>query len=258
MDVFKVDELKLYMGSEIKIADGIVLRSPTIGEIVDYGEESYFSMAQTICSTPSSLKVALDDKGYDYMQVKDFDLFIMLTRSLPQDVTAPILGDLDLSSLIPYETEYGEVILSSADRSVVINSVIYEILVTYIRKMHGFKKQVDKAGNEVTRQMLIKVARQDAKASQNKPYKSFLLPLISSLQGRQRYTKEYIRDMGIYEFTNQINRAQIIVQADAALHGSWSGMVDTKKIDKQVFDWMRDPQEDTNTKNKTILKEGAN
>ena len=133
MDVFKVDELKLYMGSEIKIADGIVLRCPTIGEIVDYGEESYFSMAQTICSTPSSLKVALDDKGYDYMQVKDFDLFIMLTRSLPQDVTAPILGDLDLSSLIPYETEYGEVILSSADRSIVINSVIYEILVTYIR-----------------------------------------------------------------------------------------------------------------------------
>ena len=53
MEGFQVDELKLYVRNEIKIAEGIILRTPTVGEIIDYGEQKYFSMAQTICATPS-------------------------------------------------------------------------------------------------------------------------------------------------------------------------------------------------------------
>ena len=64
--------------------------------------------------------------------------------------------------------------------------------------------------------------------------------------------------MGLYEFMNQINRVQIIIQADAALGGMYSGFVDTSKLDKTVLDWMRDISEDTYKNNKTILNEGAN
>jgi hypothetical protein len=149
-------------------------------------------------------------------------------------------------------------VLANQDETIIITEVVYNILVTYLRKMHGFKKQVDKAGNKTTHRVLLELAKQDEKMAANKPYKSFLLPLVSSLQGRQKYTKDYIRNMGIYEFFNQISRAQIIVQADAALAGSWSGMVDTKKIPKDVFDWMRDITDESSKNNKTILKEGGN
>ncbi len=262
MELFDVDELKLYFGDDIKIADGIVLKSPTIGQIVDYGEALYFSVMQTLCATPSSMKVQLADmkpKPLDWMKVTDWQLFVMLCPSFTPEQTHLVLGDLDLSQLKPYsmgETE--EVVLSNEDHTIVINEIIYNVLVTYLRKMHGFKKQVDKAGNSMTHKVLLNLARQDAKMDQNKPYKSFLLPLVSSLQGRQKYTKDYIRSMGIYEFMNQINRAQIIVQADAALQGSWSGMVDTKKIPKEVFDWMKDISDEQSKNNKSILKEGAN
>ena len=64
--------------------------------------------------------------------------------------------------------------------------------------------------------------------------------------------------MGLYEFMNQMNRVQIIVQADAALGGMYSGFVDTKKLDKTILDWTRDITEETNKNNKTILNEGAN
>ena len=64
--------------------------------------------------------------------------------------------------------------------------------------------------------------------------------------------------MVLYEFMNQINRVQIIVQADAALGGMYSGFVDTKKMDKTVLDWTRDISEESKTNNKTILNEGAN
>ena len=264
MEGYQVDELKLYLGSDIKIANGITLFQPTIGQIANYDEAEYFSIAQTICATPSSMKVTLDDMGLDYMQIEDFQLFMMLCQSLTPDKTKLLLGDLDLTKFKPYsDRETEEVFLANGEfdedgKPIVINEIIYEILTTYIRKMHGFKKQVDKAGNAITRKILIDDERKTAERNKDKPYKSFLVPLVSSLQGRQGYTKEHICNMGLYEFMNQINRVQIIVQADAALGGMYSGFVDTKKMDKTVLDWTRDIIEESSTKGKTILNEGAN
>lgn len=264
MEGYQVDELKLYLGSDIKIASGIILHQPTIGEIANYNEAEYFSMAQTLCATPSSMKVALDDMHLDYMKIDDFQLFHLLCQSLTPDKTRPLLGDLDLTKFKPYAGEVdGEVVLKNGEydengKPIQINLIIYQILTTYIRKMHNFKKQVDKAANEITRKVLIDDERKMALRNKDKPYKSFLMPLISSLQGRQGYTKEYICNMGLYEFMNQIARTQIIVQADAALGGMYSGFVDTKKMDKTVLDWTRDISEDTQKNNKTILNEGAN
>lgn len=264
MDGYKVDELKLYLGSDIKIANGITLYQPTIGEIANYNEAEYFSMAQTLCSTPSSMKVALDDMKLDYMRVEDFQLFMMLCQSLTPDKTKPLLGDLDLTKFKPYQRrDSEEVVLANGEvdengNPIIINGIIYDILTTYIRKMHGFKKQVDKAGNAITRKVLIDEDRKAAQRNKDKPYKSFLVPLVSSLQGRQGYTKDYICNMGLYEFMNQIARVQIIQQADAALSGMYSGFVDTKRMDKTVLDWTRDITEESKTNNKTILNEGAN
>ena len=51
MDGFQVDELKLYMSEDIKIANGIVLKCPKIRDVAEYGESAYFSMVQTLCAT---------------------------------------------------------------------------------------------------------------------------------------------------------------------------------------------------------------
>ena len=172
MDIIQVDELRLYFGDDIKIADGVVLRSPTVGQVVDYGEASYFSVMQTLCATPSSMKVQLADmkpKPLDWMKVTDWQLFTMLCPSFTPEQTHLVLGDLDLSQLKPYsmgDTE--EIVLSNDDHTIIINEIIYNVLVTYLRKMHGFKKQVDKAGNSMTHKVLLNLARQDAKMAANK------------------------------------------------------------------------------------------
>ena len=205
MDGFQVDELKLYLGSGIKIAAGITLYQPTIGEIASYNEAEYFSMAQTLCATPSSMKVALDDMKLDYMQVEDFQLFTMLCQSLPPDKTKPLLGDLDLTKFKPYAVkESNDVVWSNGEVDengcpIILNEVIYEILVTYIRKMHNFKKQVDKAGNAITRKVLIDEDRKAAQRNKDKPYKSFLKSVISSVKCRMGYNMDYVKNMGIYE-----------------------------------------------------------
>ena len=48
-----VDALFLYFGDDYAINDKIVLRQPTIGQIVDYGEAQYFSMVHTLSAIPS-------------------------------------------------------------------------------------------------------------------------------------------------------------------------------------------------------------
>lgn len=205
MEFFQVDELKLYMSEDIKIANGIVLKCPKIRDIAEYGEGAYFNMVQTLCATPSSMMVALDDMKLNYMKVKDFELFMMLAQSLKPETTRLLLGDLDLTKFKPRpvgETE--EVVLvydgtENDENPIVINSIIHEVLTTYIRKMHNFKKEVKRAGNEITRKQLIRLARQDAEIAKNKPRESFLRPVISAVKCRMGYEMSYIKNMGIFE-----------------------------------------------------------
>lgn len=258
MEGFQVDELKLYMSEDIKIANGIVLKCPKVKDIAEYGEREYFSMANTLCSTPSSMMVALDDMKLNYMKIKDFELFMMLVQSFRPETTYLLLGDLDLRKFKPHP--YGpteEVILVHEDtindeNPIIINSIIYEVLVTYIRRMHNFKKEVKKAGNEITRKQLIRLARQDAEIAKNKPHESFLRPVISAVKCRQGYSMDYIKQMGIFELMDDLTRLNIIVQADAALGGMYSGFVDTKKMDKTVLNWTRNIEDDTNDGGKKI------
>jgi hypothetical protein len=258
MGEFQVDELKLYMSEDIKIAHGIVLKCPKIKDVAEYGESAYFSMAQTLCATPSSMMVALDDMKLNYMKIKDFELFMMLTQSLKPEATHLLLGDLDLTKFKPRsygETE--EVILvyegtENDEEPIMISSIIYEVLVTYIRKMHGFKKEYRPAGNEHARRAIIRLARQDALVAKNKPHESFLRPVISAVKCRQGYSMDYIRDMGIFELMDDLSRLNIIVQADAALGGMYSGFVDTKKMDKTVLNWTRNIEDDVKDKGREI------
>lgn len=258
MDIFQVEELKLYMSEDIKIANGIVLKCPKIKDVAEYGESAYFSMVNTICATPSSMMVALDDMKLNYMKVKDFELFMMLCQSLKPEATYPILGDLDLTKFKPHQVgETEDVILVHEDTKndenpIVITPIIHEVLTTYIRKMHSLKKEVKKAGNEITRKQLIRLARQDAEMAKNKPRESFLRPVISAVKCRQGYSMDYIREMGIFELMDDLSRLNVIVQADAALGGMYSGMVDTKKMDKTVLNWTRNIVDDDNDKGKAI------
>ena len=260
MEGLQVDELKLYMSEDIKIANGIVLKCPKIRDVAEYGESAYFHMANTLCSTPSSMMVALDDMKLNYMKVKDFELFMMLCQSLKPEATYLLLGDLDLTKFKP--RPYGpteEVVLvyegtENDERPIVITPIIHEVLTAYIRKMHNFKKEVKKAGNEITRRKLILLARQDAEMAKNKPYESFLRPVISAVKCRMGYSMDYIREMGIFELMDDLSRLNIIVQADAALGGMYSGFVDTKKMDKTVLNWTRNIVDDDNDKGKAIAE----
>ena len=241
MDLLNVDELSLYFGDPYVINDYITVYQPTLNDIVEYGEKQYFSMVHTITAIPSDMKAQLYDLGIDWEEISDFELFMMLAPTLSVDTTRIVLGDIDLSKMKPYKNNQNDqIVLADKDTGIIIDMLIYERIVNYLRKVHGLKKKVEHAGNKYTKKILIEEDRRQIEQNKNKPYKSFLTPLVSSVKCRMGYTKDYIRNMGIVEFFDDVSRLQIIVNADALLHGAYGGMIDTKKINKAEFNWMKD------------------
>lgn len=251
-NAFEMDALQMFFGEPYVINDKIIIKQPKVKDIVKYGERAYYSMIHTIVAIPSDLKSQLDDMDLDYEQVSDFELFMLLSQSLTKDKTEVILGDLDLSRLKPYKNpQNDEIILADKENGIVIDRFIYERMATHIRNMHGLKKKVEKAKNAITKKVMIEEDRRNIERNKNKPYVSFLMPLISSVKARQGYTLDYIKNEGLIEFTDEVNRLQIIHNADALLSACYSGFCDTSKIDKKQLNWMRDLNENThqNTNN---------
>ena len=196
-----IDELFLYFGDDYLINDYITINQPNIGDIVDYGEASYFSMVHVMTAIPSDLKSQLWDMGLDWTEVDDFELFMMLAPTLTPDKTFILFGDLDFSKLRPYPNEVnGDIVLADKETGIIIDKMIYMRIVSYLRKLHNITPKVEKAANKMTKKILIEEDRAKIRFNQDKPFKSYLLPLISSVKVKQGYTKNYVREMGLYEF----------------------------------------------------------
>ena len=240
-NMLEVDELSLYFGEPYVINDYLTITLPKIGELVRYGERSYYSMIQTITAIPSEMKSQLWDMGIDWTQITDFQLFMMLTPTLPKEQTAIVFGDFDFQALKPFENRQNDtVVLFNPDNNAIIDELAYGKISSYLCSAHNLTKKVEKAANEFTKKFMIEEDRQKIKYNSTQPYKSFLRPLISAVKCRQGYTLDYIKNMGLYEFMDDLTRLQVIVNTDALLQGSYSGMVDTKKIPKKEFDWCRE------------------
>jgi hypothetical protein len=251
-NLLEVDELALYFGDPYVVNDYITITIPKIGEVVKYGERQYYSMIQTITAIPSEMKSQLWDAGLDWTQLTDFQLFMMLAPTLSQEQTSIIFGDLSLQSLRPFEnTENDTVFLGDPETGVVIDELAFGKIHAYLCSAHNLTKKVEKAANEFTKKFMIDEDRQKLKYNAKQKYKSFLKPLISSVKCRMGYTLDYVKDMGLVEFFDDLSRLQIIVSADALLQGSYSGMVDTSKIPKKNFDWCREITTDKSSQLKT-------
>lgn len=240
-NLLEVDELGLYFGDPFVVNDYITITLPKIGELVKYGERQYYSMIQTVTAIPSEMKSQLWDMGIDWTQITDFQLFMMLAPTLSQEQTSIAFGDLNFQALRPYENpQNGMVRLFDPDTGVVIDELAYGKISSYLCSAHNLTKKVEKAANEYTKKFMIDEERQKMEYNKKQPYKSFLKPLISAVKCRMGYTLDYVKNMGLYEFMDDVSRLQIIVNSDALLQGSYSGMIDTKKIPKREFDWCRE------------------
>lgn len=256
--MLEIDEVTLWMGEPYVINDKIKVLQPNLRQVLEFGERQYFSVIQTLCSTSSNMKSQLADIGLDWETIEDFQMFMMLAQSLDKEKTKLVLGDIDLSKFKIFENkENGEPVMVDKENDIIIDRLIYMRMVEYLRRVHGLTRAYDRTKNQFVHEMAIEMDREEIQSNANKTYKSFLWPLISSVKAKQGYTKQYVLDMQLFELVHEANRLQVITQSVALLQGSYSGMVDTKKIKgfSEQCNWMRDIE--SNKRSGQEIKEGT-
>lgn len=238
----EIESLFLYFGDDYVINDQIKLKQPTIGQVVDYGEASYFSMIHTLTAIPSDVKSMLwDQMNLDWTEVQDFELFILFAQSLTPDKTGIIFGDLDFSKMRPFRNnQNGEIVLADKESGIIVDKLIYMRMMSFLRKLHNITPKPEKAKGKRAKQAMIDEDRRNREFNKDKPFRSYLLPLISAIKVKQGYTKDYVRNMGLFEFFDDVARIQVVDYADHLMQGSFSGMADLSKVPKDQFNWMRE------------------
>lgn len=237
-----VESLFLYFGDDYVINENIKLHQPTIGQVVDYGEGAYFSMVHTMTAIPSDVKSVLwDQMELDWTTVEDFDLFVMFSQTMTPDKTGIIFGDLNFSNMRPYRNPQNEeIVLVDRDAGIVIDKLIYMRMMTFLRKLHNITPKPEKAKGKRAKQAMIDEDRRNREYNKDKTFRSYLLPLISAVKVKQGYTKDYVRNMGLYEFFDDLSRMQVIDSASHLLNGMYCGMADLSKVDKKELNWLRE------------------
>lgn len=234
------DELHLLQGRGYPVNDKLFIRNPTLREICDYGEQEYYSMVSRLAATPADYKVQLDDMGIDYETLDEFHFFVMLTRGITAGQSGILLSGVDLAAMeIGSIGETGEPCLYD-ETGLTIDRVTAQIIAEYIRKLHGLKKNMEIAGNAITKQVMIDEDRRRQERHQDEAYKSVLAPLISALTncGEFKYDHESVWDLPIYVFMDSVKRIQKIKRSSNLTASMYSGLIDGSKISNKDLNWL--------------------
>lgn len=240
----KNDMLQIYRGEDYVINDLIRIHQPTLGEIADFGEQRYFTVVHMLCATPTDCKYQLHLQGINWEEISDFDLFLFYAKSFQKEDTSLLLGSLDLSTYGRYlNQENGELCLYNPDTNSIIDASIHELMVSFLRKVHGLKRHVEISGNEFTHKALLEEAEEEFQLQKNKEYESSLMPLISTMLGMEGfgYNHNTVWDMKLLAFMDSVRRIPSIKNTDLLLQSGYSGFgIDLKKVNKKELNYFRD------------------
>ncbi len=245
---YSFDRLQMFFGEDYQVAEGITISQPTIGEIMTFGEDRFNQVLNPFVVNPTSLRVALWQQGKDWTEMSDYELFyqlILQLRPTPNE-TYMIFGDLDFSKFNLYKRQnevngelVEDIVLANHDQKVLIDEEIYNHMSSYLRTMFNIFPKVEKAKGRTTKEWMIEGDIMNSKSQTER--KSNLLSMVSFCLNHPgfKYKKSELKDLGVVEFYDSVQRLLIYESTSSLMKGIYSGFVDTSKIDKKEFDFMR-------------------
>ena len=246
-NAFEFDRLKMYFGEPYKITyDGgaIEVLQPKIGDILHFGEREFYAMLNIFISNPTTYRLQLWHMGVDWNKISDYELFCMLIKTLDVESTRLLFGDLDfrLFDLYGKKVDDTEVVtLYNKEQQVEIDENTYKHITEYLRLMFNIYPKIEKAKNKATKEAMIWEDEMNLANSKKDSNKSTLLPLVSSCINHPgfKYKLEDLKDMGIVQFMDSVQRLQIYESTTALMKGMYSGMIDAKGLGSDALNFMR-------------------
>ena len=231
----------LLNSTSVDIIPNLSVRIPTVGEILE-DEDSYYGITSSLTATPFQYMVQLDDIGYDYTKVTDYQLFMMLFPIYAKYDLSLLFGDLDTSDFDIYINQQDNTqVIYSPKNNIVIDELVYNDLADTIRKINLFEKVKSKPGNESARKYLLEKERKKQKRNAKKPKEPYLEKLVIALVNTSEfpYNYETCMDLSIYKFNQSFKQIQQKITFDNTMIGVYAGTVDTSKMtNKDALSWI--------------------
>lgn len=253
--VLEFDRLKMYFGDPYVIPcrhGSVTLPFLAIGDLVEAGETAFFSALNVVVANTTSYRAFLWDFGLDWNEVSDFELFCMIYKQISPEISGLFFGGLDLSRFeVTLRRDDGcppKLVLVSAEQDVEIGEDEYQRFHQYYQILFNMKPEDELTYDSRLKKWWIdkdkrKQARKAKKREQGKEGKKFSLqPMISALVNHPgfKYRLGELKQVGIAEFYDSVRRLQIYEQSTALLKGMFSGMISSKDIDPDQYNWMKD------------------
>lgn len=244
---YKFDKLALFFMEDYEVK-GIKISQPTIGDILKIGEENFYQALSPFLYNSTSIRLMLWDAGIDWCKVKDIEVFSILINILNEnkEPLKILFKDTDITTFNLYkikrtENSEEEFCLYSKQYDIKLYEEDYMEIAEYIREMMNVHPKVEKAKGKTAKKWIIDEDCMNALHKNNKNT-STLLPLISACINHPgfKYKLQELREVGIYQFMDAVQRLQIYESSRALLQGSYSGFCDTSKVPSENFNFMRD------------------
>lgn len=225
---------------EYTINDLVHITIPTVGEILEC-EDDYYSAVAMLTAMPIDMMVQLDDIGIDFTTINEYDLFLLLFRTLQQQDMSMIFGKLDLKGFHTAVNEQnGNVVLLDTQSGAVIDRAIHAQIASALRMIHHIEKNNRKPANKEAKEYMISRARDKMRRRRNRTSRSQLEDLIVAMVNTEQYHYgfEGTRELSIYQFNESVRQVIKKIDYDNKMHGVYSGTVSAKDLNKDDLNWL--------------------
>lgn len=252
--VISFDRLRMYFGDPYTIdfedlRGAITIYSPTIGDIMEIGEKKFYQTLMLLITNTTANKLMLWEAGIDWNEISDFELFSMFIKTVDSDICKLLFGDLDLTKFERMGKQVDDeqvLVLYNPEADVEINELAYFHISQYLRTVFNIfpEEKLTKSGylkEWYIRQEKMQKERDNKKDKQS-DYSSVLQAQISSFicHPGTKYKLHELKEVGVCEFFDTLQRLQIYESATALMKGMYSGFVDTKHIKPEEYNFMRE------------------
>ena len=245
------DRLKIYFGEPLIIPcrhGEVTVLSPTIGDIIALGEAKFYSTLNIFVANTTSYRAFLWDLQMDWNEVSDFELFCIIYKQIDPDVSKLLFSDLDFSlfevKILNVDENIRKLVLVNVEQNVEIDEDVYQQIHQYLQIMFGMHpEELLTTEDRMKRWWIAKDKREQERKAKKKDEKKYSIqPTVSALVNHPgfKYKLKELKEVGVAEFYDSVQRLQIYEQSTALMKGLYSGMISGKDVKPEQYNFMRE------------------
>jgi len=243
--LFEIDDLELQEGIDYVTQNGIVIHHPTIKEIRKFGEKRYTHAVSIFSSTAYDYMIELEESGTNFLEVSNYDLFLLLYNSEESmEVCKIFLQDYTFELMVNTDNE--EIVLYDNVKNIIIDRLIYEEISAFIKRLNVIPLNPPHDLENLKKKPFLKnllldekkfdrkIAMKKKKIQQSELSNNIGFIVWNNSVG---YNYDNIWDLKIYQFYEGLIRLQKTNNYNHTMFGVYSGNVDSSKLNFEEISW---------------------